>query len=64
MNVPQLFNGVTTETGKTSVQHQTDEGDNLFLVRPDGQVSLDTQVKEPPGGLVHRETADHTKGVA
>ena len=44
IDVPERFNGVSSEAGEASVEHEADQRHHLLLVGTDSQVTLDTQV--------------------
>lgn len=61
--LPELIDGVSTETRQAWVEHECDQSHNLLLVGPDGKKALHTEVKEPPAVMVAEERVHGMKKI-
>lgn len=56
----EQFDGLSSEAGKASVQHEVNQGDNSIHVGPDSQVSSHAHLHEPlEGRRLHLAAHDH-----
>ncbi len=49
-HIPELFDGVSTETREARIKHEAHERHNLLLIRSYSEVALYTQVQKPSEG--------------